>query len=82
MSDFCATVRIVSNDAPGGFVIINAVDKTAEHEIFVEKDESATDFSKFTAQQLRDELISKAIPFPSNAAKADLLALLVAGKVE
>jgi hypothetical protein len=84
MSEILPTVRVVSADAPNGFVVINESDLTAEHKLHKDTldEDVETDPAKFTAAQLRDALTAGGIAFPANGSKADLLALLTKPKAE
>lgn len=86
MSDTCETVRVTSpksDDNPTGYIVINKSDLTKDHTLYEEPVEpSATDNSKLTVPQLKETLTAAGIAFDETAKKADLVALLDAGKPE
>lgn len=70
------TVRVVNPNDDGACMIINECDKTDEHVLFDQADES----SPLTVIQIKSAMADAGIPYVANTKKADLLAALNAGK--
>lgn len=74
MSDTCPTVRIVSAEAPGGFVVINEDDLNPKlHTLYVEDDAPLADL---TVAQLKALAEARGVDLGDATKKADMVAAL------
>jgi hypothetical protein len=81
--DTCETVKVVAKDVPGGHIVINKEDLTKDHVLLSGEDVvKGAGNAKLTVAELRDALSAAGIAFDDTAKKADLQALLDAGKPE
>lgn len=81
--DTCETVKVVAKDVPGGHIVINKEDLTKDHVLFTEDDAvKSAEKPKLNVAELREALTTAGITFEDTAKKADLQALLDAGKPE
>ena len=71
----CPTVRVISESAGQGFIVINESDFVeGEHELFDPIDSEGV--RVLTISQMREALTERGIEFDPRARKADLAALL------
>ena len=77
MSQTCPTVKVKSDAAEQGFIVINEADFVDDlHELFDPADSSGDRVQ--TIGQVRDALTARGIEFDPKGRKADLAALLAA----
>ena len=74
----CPTIRVVDENAPDGFKIINRSDFDEENDQeFGVEIEVPSDYGDMTKDELGDELNERDIEFSLSSNKPDLIALLV-----